>query len=62
LKNCLFSGDETNLLEAHRSGTPLKELIFSSVESKKKGLGGLEALNNKTVKELSNRPMISIGG
>jgi cyclic pyranopterin phosphate synthase len=62
LKNCLFSGDEMSLLAAHREGIPLKELILSSVKSKNKGLGGLDQLNNSTVKELSNRPMIAIGG
>lgn len=62
IKNCLFSSTETDLLTPHRMGIPVELLIDGAIRSKKKQLGGLNSMENNEVKQLQNRPMISIGG
>jgi cyclic pyranopterin phosphate synthase len=64
MKNCLFSKEEVNLLEAHRNGEDIMPFIYASVLDKKKALGGqfttdFESIDTSTLK---NRSMISIGG
>ena len=64
MKNCLFSGEETDLLGALRRGEDLGALIRSSVWQKKEKLGGqfnttFDLLEADT---LVNRSMITIGG
>lgn len=64
LKNCLFSGDETDLLTPYRNGEDVSELIKINILNKKKELGGqfnnnFEDLNPD---KIFNRSMINIGG
>ncbi len=64
LKNCLFSGDETDLLTPFRNGEDVIELIKINILNKKKELGGqfdknFEDLNPDNI---FNRSMINIGG
>ena len=64
MKNCLFSKNETDLLQPFREGQDIVPLIFQSVRDKKKALGGqftehFEALQPA---EIENRSMITIGG
>ncbi|HQQ93451.1 MAG TPA: GTP 3',8-cyclase MoaA [Bacteroidia bacterium] len=64
MKNCLFSGQETDLLGAFRKGEELVELIRSSVWHKKSTRGGMssfEAFSDSTLNQ-NNRSMITIGG
>lgn len=61
IKNCLFSNEETNLLEAFRKGEPIEALIKSSVLKKKKSLGGIVNFE-KDATNHENRSMIRIGG
>ena len=64
MKNCLFSGDETDLLNALRSGEQIGDLITDSVMRKREvraGMNTLEALN-LLKQEGTNRPMAAIGG
>jgi len=62
IKNCLFSNDEADLLNDFRLGKDLEPTIRMALLKKKKGLGGLDALNNASVSQLENRSMITIGG
>ncbi|MGY5351660.1 GTP 3',8-cyclase MoaA [Wenyingzhuangia sp. IMCC45533] len=64
LKNCLFSGGETNLLEALRNGDDIEKPINIAVQSKKKVRGGMDTQDKFTSDELrlNNRSMIAIGG
>ena len=57
LKNCLFSGEETDLLKVLRSGGDIKQEIVKSVFAKKEKWGGLQLFEDAI-----NRNMISIGG
>lgn len=64
IKNCLFSQEETDLLEALRMGKELLPIIEQSILSKHKELGGqfskqFELIDANT---LHNRSMIAIGG
>ncbi|WP_216657736.1 GTP 3',8-cyclase MoaA [Sphingobacterium shayense] len=64
LKNCLFSKDETNLLDSLRANKLILPLIQQNIDSKAEGLGGqlnkdFEKIESKAIK---NRSMISIGG
>jgi len=64
LKNCLFSGGETNLLETLRAGENIEQPIRIAVLSKKKIRGGMDTQDQFTSNELrlDNRSMIAIGG
>ena len=62
IKNCLFSNDEADLLSLFRSGHDLAPTVKIAMLQKKKGLGGLDALNNETMATYENRSMITIGG
>ncbi len=62
IKNCLFSNNELDLLSSYREGQLLAPIIRASVIAKKAGRGGLDTLDNQTVKTLENRSMIAIGG
>jgi len=64
LRNCLFSGAETDLLSALRAGEEIRPLIRSSIASKHKELGGLPEFQNKDdlQQALSGRAMVKIGG
>lgn len=64
LKNCLFSGEETDLLAPFRRGENIIPLILESVIHKKAVRSGMETmedlLNPKNIEK--NRSMITIGG
>ncbi|MCC7301293.1 MAG: GTP 3',8-cyclase MoaA [Bacteroidia bacterium] len=64
MKNCLFSGTETDILGALRSGKEIRPLIYESVWHKKKSRGGMESMEELSDPLLhrKNRTMISIGG
>jgi cyclic pyranopterin phosphate synthase len=64
LKNCLFSGSETDLLTAWRNGKDIVPLIYQSIRSKAKELGGQFTADFEQVhaEEIHNRSMITIGG
>ena len=64
LKNCLFSDGEIDLLTALRIGEDVLPLIFSSIMSKKKELGGqlITHFENLDAEAIKNRSMITIGG
>ncbi|NIJ44375.1 cyclic pyranopterin phosphate synthase [Wenyingzhuangia heitensis] len=64
LKNCLFSGGETNLLETLRAGGSIEKPINIAVQSKKKVRGGMDTQDKFTSDNLrlNNRSMIAIGG
>lgn len=64
IKNCLFSEEESDLLQALRNGEELLPLIESSIKGKHKELGGqftkqFELIDANTI---HNRSMIAIGG
>lgn len=64
IKNCLFSEEETDLLQALRTGKAVLPLIEQSIQAKHKELGGqfspqFELIDANT---LHNRSMIAIGG
>lgn len=64
IKNCLFSEEESDLLQALRNGEALLPLIESSIKGKHKELGGqftkqFELIDANTI---HNRSMIAIGG
>lgn len=64
IKNCLFSEEETDLLQALRTGKEILPLIEQSIQAKHKELGGqfspqFELIDANT---LHNRSMIAIGG
>ena len=61
IKNCLFSGEEVDLLKAHRNNQDIRSLIFQSVNSKHKERAGLLEFDDQEFKS-ENRSMISIGG
>ncbi|BAV07033.1 cyclic pyranopterin monophosphate synthase subunit MoaA [Filimonas lacunae] len=65
MKNCLFSKEETNLLQALREGKPLLPLIQTNILGKAEKLGGQfsgQAYKHLEGDKLVNRSMISIGG
>lgn len=64
MKNCLFSGTETDLLTAFRKGEDITEPIRSCVVHKKKARGGMETLEefSKPENHAGNRAMQAIGG
>ncbi|MDD2794106.1 MAG: GTP 3',8-cyclase MoaA [Sediminibacterium sp.] len=64
IKNCLFSQEETDLLQALRSGQNVQELIEQSIYAKHKELGGQFSKNFELINanDLHNRSMIAIGG
>jgi GTP 3',8-cyclase len=64
LKNCLFSKSETDLLTPFRNGDDILPLIYESIQSKAKMLGGqfTEDFAHIHAEEIANRSMITIGG
>jgi cyclic pyranopterin phosphate synthase len=64
MKNCLFSKEETDLLNAFRKGDNILPLIQQSIGSKAKELGGQFTADFKHVhaEDIHNRSMITIGG
>jgi len=64
IKNCLFSQEETDLLQALRSGNEVLPLIKSSIQSKHKELGGQFSKQFELIEAdaIHNRSMIAIGG
>lgn len=64
LKNCLFSGEETDLLAPLRRGEDVLPLILQNIRSKKKELGGqfTEDFQHIHPEDIDNRSMITIGG
>jgi cyclic pyranopterin phosphate synthase len=64
IKNCLFSEDETDLLQALRNGEPILPLIEKNIFAKHKELGGQFSKQFELIdaKNLHNRSMIAIGG
>lgn len=64
IKNCLFSEEETDLLQALRNGKNVQELIEQSIQAKHKELGGQFSKNFELINtnDLHNRSMIAIGG
>lgn len=64
LKNCLFSGTETDLLTALRNGEDVRPLIISSVLEKKAMRGGMDSFAQLSDPSLhgGNRSMVAIGG
>jgi molybdenum cofactor biosynthesis protein A len=64
MRNCLFSGAETDLLSALRNGDALEPLIRNSVMKKKAVRAGYEPTDeNATVPEdVNQRAMVAIGG
>lgn len=64
MKNCLFSGKETDLLTALRNGEELSPLILKSVWNKKEkraGMNSAEDFSNPLLNQ-KNRSMVAIGG
>jgi cyclic pyranopterin phosphate synthase len=66
MRNCLFSREETDLLSALRRGEDIAPLIEANVLAKHAMLGGLPPFKPESQEEvlhdLSERPMVSIGG
>jgi len=64
MKNCLFSKKETDLLTAFRNGEDIVPLIFESIHSKAKELGGQFTKDFEKIhtEDIHNRSMIAIGG
>ncbi|MBK9175136.1 MAG: GTP 3',8-cyclase MoaA [Flavobacteriales bacterium] len=66
MRNCLFSREETDLLSALRRGEDIAPLIEANVLAKHAMLGGLPQFKPEKEEEvphdLSERPMVSIGG
>jgi len=64
MKNCLFSGEETDLLSALREGKDVTALIHESIFNKKKELGGqfTTDFEHLHAEDIHNRSMITIGG
>lgn len=61
IKNCLFSGDETDLLSALRAGQNVRPLILDSIQKKHKSRAGLKAFDDSDF-SFENRSMTRIGG
>jgi cyclic pyranopterin phosphate synthase len=64
MRNCLFSGAETDLLSALRNGEALEPLIRNSVMKKKAVRAGYEPTDeNATIPDdVNQRAMVAIGG
>jgi cyclic pyranopterin phosphate synthase len=64
MKNCLFSGHETDLLSALRKGEDVVSLIHQNIHNKAKELGGQFTANFEQLhpEDIHNRSMITIGG
>lgn len=66
MRNCLFAREETDLLAALRRGEDIAPLIEANVLAKHAMLGGLPPFKPESQEEvlhdLSERPMVSIGG
>jgi cyclic pyranopterin phosphate synthase len=66
MRNCLFSREETDLLSALRRGEDIVPLIEANVLGKHAMLGGLPQFKpekqEEVLHDLSDRPMVSIGG
>jgi len=64
MKNCLFSGAETDLLQAYRDGNDIEPIILESIKTKKYQRNGLNSLAEFSNPEEhhKNRSMITIGG
>jgi cyclic pyranopterin phosphate synthase len=66
MRNCLFTREETDLLSALRRGEDSAPLIEANVLAKHAMLGGLPPFKPESQEEvlhdLSERPMVSIGG
>lgn len=64
MKNCLFSGEETDLLTAWRNGLDVRPLIEASVRAKAERLGGQMPVSYQQLEAdtIHNRSMITIGG
>src|SRR5436190_2130104 len=66
MRNCLFSREETDLLSALRRGEDIAPLIEANVLGKHAMLGGLPLFKpekqEEVLHDLSERPMVSIGG
>ncbi|MBI1780415.1 MAG: GTP 3',8-cyclase MoaA [Sphingobacteriales bacterium] len=64
MKNCLFSDKETDLLSALRKGEEVVPLIYQSIQSKAKELGGqfTADFEHLHAEDIHNRSMITIGG
>lgn len=66
MRNCLFARTETDLLSALRRGEDIAPLIEANVLAKHAMLGGLPPFKPESQEEvlhdLSERPMVSIGG
>jgi len=64
MKNCLFSGYETDLLSALRNGEDVVPLIHQNIHNKAKELGGqfTTDFEHLHAEDIHNRSMITIGG
>ena len=66
MRNCLFARTETDLLSALRRGEDITPLIEANVLGKHAMLGGLPQFKpekqEEVLHDLSERPMVSIGG
>lgn len=64
IKNCLFSGEETDLLQALRKGEDVEAMIRQSILSKHRELGGQFSSDfaHLDATHIHNRSMIAIGG
>lgn len=66
MRNCLFAREETDLLSALRRGEDIVPLIEANVLAKHAMLGGLPPFKpekqEEVLHDLSERPMVSIGG
>jgi cyclic pyranopterin phosphate synthase len=64
IKNCLFSGDEDDILSVMRRGEEVKEIILQNLKRKKKSAAGRIDFSDEKAKidYSNNRSMIAIGG
>ncbi|MBI2271207.1 MAG: GTP 3',8-cyclase MoaA [Bacteroidetes bacterium] len=64
LKNCLFSGFETDLLTPLREGIDIRPLIAESIWKKKAKRAGMNTINQFSASAIynNNRSMVAIGG
>ncbi|MBL7938485.1 MAG: GTP 3',8-cyclase MoaA [Flavobacteriales bacterium] len=66
MRNCLFAREESDLLSALRRGEDIAPLIEANVLAKHAMLGGLPQFKpekqEEVLHDLSERPMVSIGG
>lgn len=62
MKNCLFSGEEIDLLNPLRQGQDILPLIVRNILDKKEELGGQFSTDLVEADKIHNRSMITIGG